>query len=462
MQHKYAAFIRFINVCFDFSVLNLALLLVIFSQGTYNRLDIHLINDQKVLILWINLQWIIASFAGRVYEYRNLVYFKDGIRRSASGFLFFIFFEVSLDVIFFGNTFFERNELLRFLVLFGVFYWTARLIFYALKKIYALELFSGKRVLLVGNDQHTQIIRQVFKAKKELGFIFSGWMPEEEFLNNYDGARNDLFERIEKLNVDEVFFIKSSIPSNRLYELVHDLDKETLRVRIVPDFFNFYTKPQNLSFIGDIPILSLRQEPLESLFNRMLKRGFDIVFSIFVIICVFSWVFPILAILIKLTSQGPVFFRQQRSGRDNKPFWCYKFRSMKRNSQSDSLPASKSDNRITWIGSIMRKTSMDEMPQFFNVLIGNMSIVGPRPHMLIQTKDYSNIVDKYMIRHFVKPGITGWAQVNGYRGEITKLEDLEKRVEYDIWYLENWSLLLDIQVILLTVYYVIKGQEKAY
>ena len=135
---------------------------------------------------------------------------------------------------------------------------------------------------------------------------------------------------------------------------------------------------------------------------------------------------------------------------------------MKRNSQSDSLPASKSDNRITWIGSIMRKTSMDEMPQFFNVLIGNMSIVGPRPHMLIQTKDYSNIVDKYMIRHFVKPGITGWAQVNGYRGEITKLEDLEKRVEYDIWYLENWSLLLDIQVILLTVYYVIKGQEKAY
>jgi putative colanic acid biosynthesis UDP-glucose lipid carrier transferase len=135
---------------------------------------------------------------------------------------------------------------------------------------------------------------------------------------------------------------------------------------------------------------------------------------------------------------------------------------MRRNSQSDSLPASKSDSRITWIGSIMRKTSMDEMPQFFNVLFGNMSIVGPRPHMLIQTKDYSNIVDKYMIRHFVKPGITGWAQVNGYRGEITKLEDLEKRVEYDIWYLENWSLLLDIQVILLTVYYVIKGQEKAY
>ncbi len=462
MQHKYAAFIRFINVCFDFSVLNLALLLVILSQGTYNRLDIHLINDQKVLILWINLQWIIASFAGRVYEYRNLVYFKDGIRRSASGFLFFIFFEVSLDMIFFGNTFFDRNELLRFLVLFGVFYWSARLIFYALKKIYALELFSGKRVLLVGNDQHTQIIRQVFKAKKELGFIFSDWMPEEEFLNNYDGARNDLFERIEKLNVDEVFFIKSSIPSNRLYELVHDLDKETLRVRIVPDFFNFYTKPQNLSFIGDIPILSLRQEPLESLFNRMLKRGFDIIFSIFVIICVFSWVFPILAILIKLTSKGPVFFRQQRSGRDNKPFWCYKFRSMRRNSQSDSLPASKSDDRITWIGAIMRKTSLDEMPQFFNVLFGNMSIVGPRPHMLIQTKDYSNIVDKYMIRHFVKPGITGWAQVNGYRGEITKLEDLEKRVEYDIWYLENWSLLLDIQVILLTVYYVIKGQEKAY
>ena len=315
---------------------------------------------------------------------------------------------------------------------------------------------------MVGEVNYVQKVRQLVNAKKELGFIYSGNMQEDVFAENYESAKSFLFEKVNQEQAQEVFFIKTAISNEHLYNLIQELDKMTIRVRIIPDFFNFYTKPQNLSFIGDIPLLSLRREPLESLFNRMFKRGFDMIFSFLVIIGVISWIFPILAILIKLESKGPVFFKQRRSGRDNKPFWCYKFRSMYTNKDSDILKASRSDIRITRIGTFIRKTSIDELPQFFNVLLGNMSIVGPRPHMLSQTINYSTLVDKYMIRHFVKPGITGWAQVNGYRGEITKFEDLEKRVEHDIWYLENWSFLLDVQVILLTVYYVIVGQKNAY
>lgn len=461
MHHKYAAFIRFINICYDVFMLNLVLALVISSSNS-RPIGFDLIAENKFIVLWFNLLWMLASVIGKLYLYRNLVYFKEGIRRSVGSFLIFLFLEISLDFLFFGNTLVLRSVLITFLIVFCLLFIVARLLFYALKKFYALELFSGRKVLLVGEKQYVDKVQKLIKAKKELGFIYSGNMEECVFANDYEKARSSLFELVAQEQAEEVFFIKTGISNEHLYNLTQELDKMTIRVRIIPDFFNFYTKPQNLSFIGDIPLLSLRREPLESLFNRMLKRGFDFIFSICVIVGVISWLFPLLAILIKLESKGPVFFKQRRSGRDNKPFWCFKFRSMRLNAESDYLIASRSDERITRIGAFIRKTSIDELPQFFNVLLGNMSVVGPRPHMLSQTVNYSNLVDKYMIRHFVKPGITGWAQVNGYRGEIIKFEDLEKRVEHDIWYLENWSFLLDVQVILLTIYYVIIGQKNAY
>jgi putative colanic acid biosynthesis UDP-glucose lipid carrier transferase len=461
MHHKYAAFIRFINVCYDILILNLVLAIVVGSS--FKRpIGFSLISESKFIILWFNFLWMTSSTSGRLYLYRNLIYFKEGVRRSAVSFLFFIFLEISLDFLFFGNSLTPRGLLIQFLIAFGFLFWAARLLFYVLKKIYALELFSGRRVFLVGELKYVERVKQLINSKKELGFIYSGNIQEDVFDVDYESAKSFLFEAVKNEKAEEVFFIKTAISNEHLYNLIQELDKITIRVRIIPDFFNFYTKPQNLSFIGNIPLLSLRREPLESLFNRMLKRGFDIIFSIFIIIGFISWIFPILAILIKLESKGPVFFRQKRSGRDSKPFWCYKFRSMYTNMDSDILKATKSDIRITRIGSFIRKTSIDELPQFFNVLFGNMSIVGPRPHMLSQTMSYSTLVDKYMIRHFVKPGITGWAQVNGYRGEIAKFEDLEKRVEHDIWYLENWAFLLDVQVILLTIYYVIVGQKNAY
>jgi len=201
---------------------------------------------------------------------------------------------------------------------------------------------------------------------------------------------------------------------------------------------------------------------LENLLNRSKKRAFDIVFSIFVIVFVLSWLLPILAILIKLGSSGPVFFVQIRSGRNNRPFRCYKFRSMRVNKNADKKQATRDDERITKIGAFMRRTSLDELPQFFNVFRGNMSVVGPRPHMIKHTKQYSQLIDRFMVRHFLKPGITGWAQIKGLRGEIKTVDDMLKRVEADVWYLENWSFLLDLKIIFLTLKNSILGDKNAF
>jgi exopolysaccharide biosynthesis polyprenyl glycosylphosphotransferase len=209
-------------------------------------------------------------------------------------------------------------------------------------------------------------------------------------------------------------------------------------------------------------VFTFIRSPLENYVNRLLKRVFDVTVSLLVILGVFTWLFPIVIIAIKATSKGPIFFKQKRSGINNSIFWVYKFRTMKLNRNSDKVQATKFDPRITKFGAFMRRTNIDEFPQFFNVLLGNMSIVGPRPHMLRHTEQYSELIDEYLERHYILPGITGWAQVHGYRGETRKLDQMQKRVEFDIWYAENWSFLLDIRIMFLTTKKIIMGDDNAY
>jgi exopolysaccharide biosynthesis polyprenyl glycosylphosphotransferase len=235
-----------------------------------------------------------------------------------------------------------------------------------------------------------------------------------------------------------------------------------IRIYMVPDFKNKLLSSYYLEIIHDVPFLKLIKEPLSSPGKQFLKRSFDFLFSLFVTIFLLSWLIPIVAIIIKLESKGPVFFIQKRSGLKNNAFGCIKFRSMTVNEIADVQIAKKNDARVTKFGAFMRKTSIDELPQFLNVLVGNMSIVGPRPHMLSQTEQYSKITKKYMTRHIVKPGITGWAQVMGARGEIFSDRDMQKRIEKDIWYIQHWSFFLDIKIIFLTFYNVVKGDKQAY
>ncbi|HQY12897.1 MAG TPA: exopolysaccharide biosynthesis polyprenyl glycosylphosphotransferase, partial [Ferruginibacter sp.] len=203
-------------------------------------------------------------------------------------------------------------------------------------------------------------------------------------------------------------------------------------------------------------------EPLDDVGNRIKKRALDLVVSTLVIVFILSWLIPILGLLIMLESRGPIFFSQLRTGKNKSSFKCLKFRSMRSNKEADTKQATKNDSRVTAIGRFIRKTSLDEFPQFINVFKGEMSLVGPRPHMLKHTTDYSKVVEDYMIRQFLKPGITGWAQINGYRGEITNPEQIKMRVNKDLWYLENWSLWLDIQILFLTIYHVLRGNKNAF
>jgi putative colanic acid biosynthesis UDP-glucose lipid carrier transferase len=243
---------------------------------------------------------------------------------------------------------------------------------------------------------------------------------------------------------------------------MYQSEKECIRFRIVPNLSVFVTREVHIEYYGELPILSLRKEPLDDVGNRIKKRALDLGISLFVTVFILSWLIPLIGILILLESGRPIFFKQLRTGRDKKPFYCWKFRSMRKNKDADLRQASKDDNRITALGRFLRKSSLDEFPQFINVLRGEMSLVGPRPHMLKHTSDYSKVVNDYMVRQFIKPGITGWAQINGYRGEISNPEQIRMRVNKDLWYLENWTLWLDIRILFLTIYYIFKGDSKAY
>jgi putative colanic acid biosynthesis UDP-glucose lipid carrier transferase len=263
-------------------------------------------------------------------------------------------------------------------------------------------------------------------------------------------------------NVKEIYSTISPEKHSYVYGLAQTAEKNMIRFKFVPDFRMFVNRNIHVDIVESIPILSFRSEPLEDIVASTKKRVFDVLFSLFIITFLLSWLVPLLAILIKINSPGPVFFVQLRSGKDNKQFRCFKFRTLKVNRDADAKQVTRDDDRFTKLGKFLRKTSLDELPQFFNVLLGDMSVVGPRPHMLKHTEDYSRLLNEYMIRHFVKPGVTGWAQVNGFRGEIKEQEQLRKRIEYDIWYLENWSLWLDFRIIFLTVYVTIKGDKNAF
>ena len=300
------------------------------------------------------------------------------------------------------------------------------------------------------------------------GRKFGGIINEEKVLSSSD---DDLpiymqvlraIDYAQESNIRELYVC---VPSHHIHDLnylFHEAEKKFVRLNIVPSSADqrrwHYPIQQDLG----IKFITNHINPLELIQNRMIKRGFDIVFSLFVILFVLSWLYPILAILIKWQSKGPVIFKQQRTGRGNKIFWCYKFRSMRLNDSSEQAQAVKDDVRLTQIGAFIRKTSLDEFPQFINVLLGDMSVVGPRPHMLYHSQTYQRMVDGFTFRHFVKPGITGLAQISGLRGEINGPEILQARIQKDIEYIEHWSLIHDIKICFLTIYFLFVGDEHAY
>jgi putative colanic acid biosynthesis UDP-glucose lipid carrier transferase len=323
-------------------------------------------------------------------------------------------------------------------------------------------LYVTRKILILGyNSRARQLAADL--DREGFGIQIVGFLddtPGEPTTHTYP-VYVDLADTLtlsRRLGVNEIYSTIMPQNNRKLYALMEQAEKELIRFKIVADLSNLIDKPVHIDSVRGVPILSLRREPLEEVVNRFNKRVFDLAVSGLVTVFILSWLVPLISLLIYLESAGPVFFVQTRTGKSNKPFGCYKFRSMHLNSEATYTHAT----RVTRLGQFMRKTSLDEFPQFLNVLKGQMSLVGPRPHMLKDTIGFALMEKQYMTRQFLKPGITGWAQVNGYRGEITGLEQIHKRVEFDLWYLEHWSFWLDVRIVFLTVYNVFKGEENAF
>lgn len=369
-------------------------------------------------------------------------------------------------VIYLRNKPFLPND---FILLFPLVLLTALLIERVVITQFVLYLrkkgFNIRHVILLGGGENAMQFYKLVENNLHLGYNVLGYFDEHPNTDNkleYLGTEENLDRFLHENHVNEIIIAYSDITTSEVAAIICSADRGGIRVRIIPNFHFLYHRKYEFWQFGSIPTFTLRGEPLEKLYNKVAKRLFDVVFSAFVLLFICSWLLPLIAILIRLNSKGPILFKQKRLGRDRKEFECYKFRSMYVNDNADKIMATKGDARITPVGKFLRKTSLDEFPQFWNVFVGDMSIVGPRPHMSLHNVQYQQIIDNYMVRQLVRPGITGWAQVNGYRGEIKTKEDIKKRVEYDIWYLENWSFGLDIKIILLTVLNVIRGEEKAY
>jgi putative colanic acid biosynthesis UDP-glucose lipid carrier transferase len=278
----------------------------------------------------------------------------------------------------------------------------------------------------------------------------------------YSGKEDSIFEWLSNHNdINEIYAYIDPTEQEKINMLSKYCDNNLIRFFYVPNL-NIFRGQLSLTRMDTVPVVARRREPLTYPSNKFIKRLFDIVFSLLVLLIVFPIIFLISAIFIKLQSPGPIFFKQLRTGLDGKDFYCWKFRSMHVNKDADTLQATKNDPRKFSYGNFMRKTNIDELPQFFNVLLGDMSVVGPRPHMLKHTEEYSSIINRYMVRHLAKPGITGLAQVSGFRGETQHLSQMEDRVKKDIEYIENWSLLLDLRIILRTITNIFKGEKMAY
>ncbi|MGN0221555.1 MAG: undecaprenyl-phosphate glucose phosphotransferase [Prevotella sp.] len=326
---------------------------------------------------------------------------------------------------------------------------------------------NTRRVVFVGAGHNLAYLYQIMMGELSTGYRVLGYFEDRDSRHLPEtivrlGMVNDLKKWLENNRVDHIYCNLPSSRSNEIIQIINYCEKHFVRFYSVPNVRNYVHRHMVVKMMDDMPVLTIREEPLSKLHNRILKRLFDIMVSSLFIVTCFWWICAIVALITKITMPGPIFFKQKRNGLLGEEFYCLKFRSMRVNADADKLQATKDDPRKTKWGNIMRKTNIDELPQFLNVLMGSMSVVGPRPHMVKHTEDYSALIDKYMVRHWVKPGITGWAQVRGARGETQELWQMEDRIKKDVWYVENWSLWLDIRIMYLTLRNALLGDKQAY
>ena len=462
---KQQQFLRNISYTLDIIIILMAYLVA--KKFNYN-IDLQYFS-YPFFFLSIVLWFVMSVFSKIYFEKRSNKFAEEMVQMIYHAILFI----VSLSsVLFFLNL--NHKFPSKFVLVFAnILTFLAILSKYAIRKKIHAYLNKGifyDQVLLVGSTKAAEEFIDAVKKYYYYGYKCIGYIDDQNQLKKecaYLGNLNDLHTILRTTEIDEVFIALPTGENEKIQNCIAICDGLNIKVRILPNLSEFTSSSIYINNIGLLPVVNVGDLPLDKRENRLLKRSFDIIFSLLFFILLGSFIFPLLAIIIKLSSKGPIFFKQERWGLNNKRITCYKFRSMyKESSDIDEdgnfQQAFKDDPRITLIGKILRKTNMDELPQFWNVLMGNMSVVGPRPHPTQLNIQSMELVDNYMLRHMVIPGITGLAQVNGCRGETRTTEDMQKRVNFDLYYIQRWNFWLDLQIIIQTVINIFRGDQNAY
>ncbi|MCB0434591.1 MAG: undecaprenyl-phosphate glucose phosphotransferase [Mangrovimonas sp.] len=447
-HRRYSGYLRPISYIVDLTIINV--IAFFYFSGSLNPIG---------FIPFVSIAWIMLSIYIGFYEVYRYTREVTIISLLFKQIVLFILIMLAFSGFYHELKIYPAN-IFKYTLISFLFIAIAKFALYYLLQKYRSS-FGGnyRKTVIIGKNKQTLALESFFNTNPEYGYLHKGTF------NIKDKRDNELlkcFQFILDEKIDEIYCSISELSNADMLKVIDFADNNLKILKFLPDNKDIYSKKLKYENYDYIPILSFRDIPLQEPVNQIFKRVFDIAFSSAVIIFLLSWLTPILAILIRLESRGPVFFKQTRNGFNYKEFDCYKFRSMTPNKDAHLHQATRGDQRVTKIGKFIRKTSIDELPQFFNVLFGDMSVVGPRPHMVSHTDMYAKRVDKFMVRHFVKPGITGLAQVSGFRGEVESDKDIINRVKYDIFYIENWSLLLDLKIIFQTAMNAVKGEEKAY
>ncbi|MGF1636251.1 MAG: undecaprenyl-phosphate glucose phosphotransferase [Cyclobacteriaceae bacterium] len=454
----YSKYLKTVNVIGDVLIMNAAYLLT--YHFTFEFLSNFTRSRYFELLLFYNIAWILSVSILKTHNITRVMSVEEIVKRLLNTmmlYLILIFAYLGIKGGTYNKVFVFQSYLITCVAL-GLVNTTLTLF---LKK-YRKVGFNYRNTIIAGYGEIATELKEYFANNAQLGYNLLGIFDDKFSTAQVRGKISDMEQFSKENNIHEIYCCLPYVEPRQVRRLIRYCENNFIRIKIIPDFRGFPYKNVEVSLYDFIPILNFKPAPLEDQVNLFVKRLFDILFSALVLMFIMSWLVPLFALLIKMDSKGPVFFIQKRSGRNNRTFNCYKFRTMQVNTEANLKQASKNDSRITKIGAFLRKTNLDEMPQFLNVIKGEMSVVGPRPHMLKHTEEFFQSVDKFMLRHYVKPGITGLAQAKGYRGETNTKNKLRNRVKLDRFYVENWTLLFDLKIIIMTVYSMIKGDDNAY
>jgi len=453
-------YIKVINSIGDLLLLNIAAVASYISK--FGASSIFQDQQYLTLLLLSNFAWITSASFLNAYSIKRVTrvtYIINNLIKQVI--LYILLVETSLNITktyFISRTFLTYSYVLVFVL---IFVWRVGLTY--LLKFHRIRGGNYKKVIIAGYGKAPIQLKSYFETHPDVGYRFIGFFDDNpKYANKVLGKVSDLETYVIDNEIDEIYCSPYELSSAQVTRLIDFAEENFIRLKFLPEPNLLQARKMQINFYDLLPIMVLQPIPLDDLFNQMVKRLFDIVFSSFVIVFFLSWLVPLIGILIKMDSPGPIFFIQKRNGQGNQPFNCLKFRSMRLNEDSETKQATKDDDRITKLGQFLRKSSLDELPQFFNVLVGDMSVVGPRPHPIKLNENYRSLIDRYMSRHLIKPGVSGLAQVLGYRGETSKPYQMKSRIKIDIFYVEHWTFWLDIKIIFLTLYKMIKGDNNAY